>query len=684
MYKIGIDTGGTFTDGVLFDGSGAVRLFKAPTTPHDFSMGVMNCLGEAACGLRLSLSEFLSKVAVIAHGTTITTNACITSMGARVGSICTKGFRDILEFRRGLRPVHYYTKTGPAPVLSPRYLREEVEERISASGEVVTALQEEDVYRAISNFKRYHVEAVAVSLLFSYMNPAHEKRIKEIILDEYPGVYVAISSEVLPQVREFERTSTTVLDAYVGPALINYLTRLYDRLRRERFDGELLLMQSNGGVHRWDTALRRPVGSINSGPAAAFPASLFFGELVGSADVLSIDMGGTSFDIGLIKDRTINTTTEGWTGFQRNGAPMVDIMAIGAGGGSIAWVDPNKVLQVGPQSAGSVPGPACYASGGMDPTVVDANLILGYLNPEYFLGGKMAIDQGAARGALRRLGEQVGIGVVETAEAIYNVVNEKMINAITLAAIRRGYDPKDFLLVVGGGTGATHAVSLAKKLNISRILIPKQSPVYCAFGLLLSDLKHSYVRSYIAALRGADLELINKIFQEMELEGTSILREEGIPLDQITFRRSADMRYVGQYKEVEVEIPGTSLKASHIGEIEALFSRKHEQLFTFCDSSRELEMLTLKVDVIGRTPKQALKARKWCDGGSDGALKGQRKVYFTEGGEFLNSHIYDGDRLVSGSTVAGPAVVEEAALTLVIPPMVSFTVDDYGNYVAVL
>lgn len=680
MYKIGIDTGGTFTDGVLFDEEGGIRIFKASTTPDDFSIGVLNCLEEAASGLGLSLSEFLGKVSLIAHGTTITTNVCIVSSGAKVGTISTKGFRDVLELRRGMRPAHYYRETAPAPVLSPRYLREEVEERVLHTGEIHTPLNEDDVRQAIKKLKEQGVEAIAVSLLFSFLNPAHEKRVGEIISEEYSGAYVALSSEVLPQVREYERTSTTVLDAYVGPSLIKYLTKLDERLREENFKGELLLMQSNGGVHKWDEALKRPVGSINSGPAAAFPASLFYSDMLGSKDILSVDMGGTSFDVGLIKDRSINTTTEGWIGQQRKAIPMVDILAIGAGGGSVAWVDPNGILRVGPQSAGSAPGPACYGKGGTEPTVTDANLILGYLNPEYFLGGKMTIDMEAAERALRKIAGELDIEVIEAADAIYNVVNENMINAITLAAIRRGYDPQEFLLVVGGGTGATHAVSLARKLKMSRIVIPKQSPVYCAFGLLLSDLKHDYVQSHIIPLRRADLGVINSLFERMEHEGVKTLQSEGVARDDIIFRRSADMRYIGQFKEVEIDFPKKDLSLDDIDPIEKLFSDKHQQLFTFSDPERELELLTLKVEVIGKIPRPSLKVVPMNGKNPDHALKDTRAVYFTDEKAFLSSKIYDGDLLKPGNVIVGPAVVEEMALTLIIPPKFSFQVDQYGNY----
>jgi N-methylhydantoinase A len=483
-------------------------------------------------------------------------------------------------------------------------------------------------------------------------------------------------------VREYERTSTTVLDAYVGPVLNRYLERLHERLKEENFNGELLVMQSNGGVHRWDTAIKRPVGSIHSGPAAAFPASLFFANVLDAQDVLSVDMGGTSFDVGLVKDRKIKPTTDGRVGHQRNATPMVDVHAIGTGGGSIAWIDPNGILRVGPQSAGSVPGPACYDKGGTAPTVTDANLILGYLNPENFLGGRMTINFAAAAKALKTLAQQLGVQIIEVAEAIYNVVNENMINAINLAAIRRGYNPQHFLLIVGGGTGATHAVGLANKLKISHILVPKQSPVYCAFGLLLSDLKHNYVRSYITPLNQADFSELNGIFEEMECRGKQTLEREGILPQDVLFHRSADMRYIGQYKEIAIDLPAENLSSTDVHRIEKSFSERHNQLFTFCDQNRGLELLTLKVEAIGKVPRVSLHENLTNEVDSSRALKGTRDVYFTEVKGFLDTKIYDGDLLKPGNVIEGPAIVEEIALTLVIPPITRFKVDGYGNYLS--
>jgi len=359
---------------------------------------------------------------------------------------------------------------------------------------------------------------------------------------------------------------------------------------------------------------------------------------------------------------------------------MVDVHAIGAGGGSIAWVDPNGILRVGPKSAGSVPGPACYKKGGVAPTVTDANLILGYLNPDYFLGGKLVLDRRAAEKALEVLADELKIDPIAVAEAIYHVINENMINAINLAAIRRGYDPTRFLLIVGGGTGAMHAVELAKKMKIGRILVPKQSPVYCAFGLLLSDLKHDYVRSFIAPLAKTDFSELNAVFRDMEHQGRQTLEREGISPSDVVFRRSADMRYIGQYKEISVALPSENLSETDIKLIEKSFSERHQRLFSFSDEKRGLELLTLKVEAIGKVPKIRLSEQSSDGSDSSKALKGMRKAYFTEAKDFLESSVYDGERLKPGNIVPGPAIVEETVLTLVIPPGISFQVDHYGNY----
>jgi N-methylhydantoinase A len=681
MYKVGIDTGGTFTDLVLFDQEGNIRTFKAPTTPQDFSLGVMSCLEGAAGELGMDFRRFLEQVDIIAHGTTVATNVVLTGSGAKVGLITTKGCRDILEIRRGQRPGLWTRKMEPIRPLVPRYLRLEVDERCRYNGEIVTPLNEEDVRNALWKFKEEEVEVIAVCLLFSFVNPTHERRIREIITVEYPGVYVALSSDVLPQVREYERTSTTVLDAYVAPTITKYITKLYERLKEKGFAGELLIMQSNGGVQKWDTAINHPVGSINSGPAAAFPSSLYFADVLKTDDVISMDMGGTSFDVGLIKDRAIKTTTESEISNQKVSLPMVDILNIGAGGGSIAWVSSSDILRVGPQSAGALPGPACYGRGGAEPTVTDANIVLGYLDPDYFLGGRMKIDADAAHKAVEKLATRLGIGVVETASAIYSIVNENMINGIILASVRRGCDPRGFFLIVGGGAGATHAVSLAQRLGISRIIVPKHGAVYCAFGLVLSDLKHDYVRSYIARLKQADFAEINQFYAEMEREGGAALKGEGISGDKVAIVKSAAMRYFGQFKEIEIDVPGKSLSSKDIPVFEELFSKKHEQLFGYSDPTRELEVLTLKSVSIGRVPRPYLKPVE--SKGARQALKGKRQVFFVESKDFIETLVYDGDALQPGSIVEGPAVVEEVAMTLAIPPKFRFSVDLFGNYISV-
>ena len=684
MYRLGIDTGGTFTDAVLLDDQGNMRVFKSSTTPDDFSLGVINCLRDAATDLGSELPDFLSKVTVIAHGRTVATNAVLTSSGAKVGSISTKGFRDTLELRRRKRPGEWFRKVKPVEPLCPRYLSLEVDERMRYTGEIITPLDEGDVLSAIKTFKDEGVEAIAVCLLFSVLNPVHEIRIKEIIQQEYPEAFVSISSDVLPQLREYERTSTVVLDAYVSPTVVDYVTKLEQRLREQNFTGEFLIMQSNGGVQAWDLALKHGIGTLNSGPAAAFPASQYFAESMGVQDILSVDMGGTSFDIGLVKDKTIKTTTESTIAQHRNAYPMVDILTIGSGGGSIAWVDRAGLLRVGPKSAGAAPGPACYGHGGLGPTVTDANVILGYLDPGYFLGGKLQIDSDAAHRAFEPLATKLGIAVIEAAEAVYTIVNEDMGNAISEACVRNGYDPRDFLLVVGGGAGATHAVRQAQKLQIPRILIPKQAPVYCALGLVLSDLKHDFVRTFFSRLRQADFDRINQLFDDMRSAGRDALLSEGIADSDISFQAFADMRYVGQFRAIEIELPSSTLGNQSIDRIEALFSNKHEQLYTYCDPTRELEIVSLKGVAVGAVtrPDPASQALEERDAAK--ALRMERSVYFSEFKEFVSTPIYDGVRLRPGNLIEGPAVIEEAAMTLPVPPGVVFSVNEYGNYFATI
>lgn len=682
MFKVAIDVGGTFTDTVVISEDDDIRLFKVSSTPFDFAQGVMNCLKKAAHSYSLDLHEFLRKTDLIVHGTTVATNAMLTNSGVKTGLITTKGFRDVLELRRGMRFTLYNYKVPFPRMLSPRFLRTEVEERILHSGKVKTPLNEDDVHKAIKWLKENHAEAIAVCFLFSFLFPKHEERVAEIIKEEYPEAYISISSEILPQVREFERTSTTVINAYVGPLISRYLNRLEKSLKDSGFGQQLLVMQSNGGVQSVELSTRYAVNTISSGPSAGIPAAIYFANALGSENVISIDMGGTSFDVALVEKNSAMTTAEKWIGGHRIAIPMLDIHNIGAGSGSIAWIDPGEILRVGPQSAGADPGPACYGKGGKRPTVTDADLILGYINPDYFLGGEIKLDVEEARKSIKQeIGDKLNIDVIEAANAIFGLINATMADAISFVSVQRGYDPKDFVLCAAGGAGPIHAMRLAEEIGIPRIIIPKIAPVYCALGMLLSDLKHVYARSYYSRTEEVVIKKINDTYEQMERNGIKALEREGIPPEDIYLIRSADMRYIGQVHEVEVLVPGGYLDMDAIKSMEEKFHQSHEALYTFSDRGSGTEILTYRVTAIGRTKKPTLTEKPYNGKDPSHALKGLRETFFMEYNGFAKSPIYDGDRLLPGNRVKGPGVIEEVAMTVVIPPDHELWVDKYGNYV---
>jgi len=491
-----------------------------------------------------------------------------------------------------------------------------------------------------------------------------------------------VSFEILPKIGEFERISSTVINAYLGPIISRHLYQLDKLLKDLGFRGELVIMQSNGGAYSVKAATRQPINTMFSGPASGIVSSILFGDLKETGNIISIDMGGTSFDACLIRERRIPITTERWICEQRVAIPMVDINSIGAGGGSVAWIDPSGILRVGPQSAGAVPGPACYGRGGKKPTVTDANLILGYLNPNYFLGGEIKLDLKAAKCVVKEeIAERLDLDTVEAAHAIYTMGNTAMAGGISLISTQRGYDPREFTLIVAGGAGPTHALRIAEELKISRVVIPKISPVYSAFGVLLSDFRHHYVRSYFCRLIDLDLNRINNLYSEMETEALQTLETEVISGEEVSLIRSVDMRYVGQFHEIEVEVPQGLITPETIERIKNRFHKDHKELFTFSLPKRDCEFLNWKLLAIGRTKKPMLEEKAHVGKGSSKALKGRRDVFFKEFGGYRSTCLYDGDRLLTGNIIEGPAIVEEKAMTLVIPPGYVFEVDTYGNYV---
>ena len=677
--RIGVDVGGTFTDFLVVDEAGNAGIFKTSTTPEDPSVGFFRGLEKAALQHGVSLDTFLQQVETIVHGTTITTNATLTGDGANTGFITTKGFRDVLNMRRGLKE-RQFEKYSPPPALVERSHIRAVEERINVTGDILTALNEADVRSAAQYFREEGIEAVAVSFLWSFRNPVHELRVKEILEQELPGIYVSLSTEILPQIRLYERNSTTALNAYVGPVLTRYISRLLSQLETRTFSGNLLIMQSNGGVMSPQVAQRFASNTLLSGPAGAPMAGVFYGNAHGFKNVITIDMGGTSFDVALVKDAEPGVTTEGMIGEHRIASPILDIHTIGAGGGSIAWIDRGGLLAVGPKSAGAAPGPACYGRGGTLPTVTDAQYVLGYLDPAYFEEGELQFDAGAARTAIdEHIAQPLSMDPVAAADGIYQLVNNNMAAALGVVSVERGYDPREFVLVVAGGAGPIHAAAIARELDIPLILIPRESSVFCAAGMLISDLKHDYVRTCAMDIDRVDTGQVNALFAEMTENARQTLESEAVSDERIEVKYSADLRYIGQFNEVEVPLPkGGELTEESVSDLCAAFHSKHDSLYGYSMPDADVELINLRITARGKTEKPAQEKHERSGAAPNHALLGSRDAWFDDG--FADTPVYDGLKLVNGNRVTGPAIVVQPTTTIIVPPDFALLCDEYNNY----
>jgi len=683
-YKIGVDVGGTFTDFLLMDDEGNSEIHKVPTTPSDLSVGVLNGLEEMAVARKVSLNDFLSQVDTIVHGTTITTNAILTRNYAKTGFITTKGFRDYLALRRGLKPRAYDSKEAPPEPIVPRRLRRTVGERVDCEGKEFIPLNEADVYFAIEIFKKEGVEAIAVCFLFSFANSSHEQGVKEILEKELPGVYVCLSSDVLPQVRVYERASTTVFNACVGPVLRRYIESLLRMLAQKGFMGVLLIMQSNGGMMSPEVAMDFAVNTLLSGPAGGPRAGVYYGDIHNIENIITIDMGGTSFDSCLVRNREPEITVENEVAMFRMAAPSIAIHTMGAGGGSIAYIDAGGLLRVGPQSAGAVPGPVCYGIGGGEPTVTDADLTLGYLNPEYFLGGKTKIYPDKARAAIeKKIAKSLGLDINRAAYGIYTLVNNNMAQGVKVASVDRGYDPRSCLLVTAGGAGPVHACEIAKMLEMSLILVPKASSVFCAAGMLISDIRQDFVSvcHILMTKEEVDTDLINSRYKEIKEKAFVVLQREGIPLEKMKFTYSCDLRYEAQFNEIEVVTPLSPEGTFTINELPLLqqaFDQKHDLLYGYSLPGSSLELICLRLVGKGIVEKPSFAETPFVGEDASTALKGKRKVYFD--GISTTVPVYDGSKTGYGNRLSGPVIIEEPTTTIFLTPDYQLTCDKYRNY----
>ena len=675
-YALAIDVGGTFTDVVLSNlDTGDIHLVKVPSTPSDPSLGFME-------GLRKVLEEsgiHGASLRRIFHGTTIATNAILEGKGTTVGLIVSEGFKYVLEIARQGMPrlasTHVWVKPE-RPVPPERIF--EVAERIDFTGETVVPLDEEAVLRSARHFAGAGIDSIAVSFLHSYADSANERRARDLVMAFHPQAHVSLSSEVLPVFREYERTMTTVLNAYVMPQVSYYVKKLEGGLKESGIDAPLLIMKSSGGVIGVETAVRQPVYTALSGPAAGVMAARHFGQMTGFKDVISLDMGGTSTDVSLISDCNVTSTTEGRLGDWPMHLPMVDITTIGAGGGSIAWLTQSGNLSLGPHSAGANPGPVCYGQGGTEPTVTDANLVLGRINTS-IAGGAVALDLGAARDALQeKIAAPLDLSLEEAASGITMIVNNSMMGAIRNVSVERGYDPREFTLVAFGGAGPMHAVGVAQLLGIPNVLVPRNPGVSSAHGLLVADFKNDYARTFIQKPPDYDLEAMEKVYKELEEEALYWLDQEGVPQQGRSLLRSADMRYTHQGFEVATDLKGGSVDEESFEGLLDEFHRRHKQLFGF-SLDQPVEVVTLRVSAVGTLGGTRMPRLTGKPVPAEKAVKEQRPVFFQEQGAPVLCDIFTRGMLSPDSVVQGPSILEGMDSTVVINPGWQGRIDEYGN-----
>ncbi len=675
---LGIDIGGTFTDIVINDSGGRLRLFKVPSTPSEPAVGVISALSSLIDrGVIIP-----DRVERIRHGSTVATNALLERKWARTALITTRGFRDVLEIGRQNRPELYdLFFDRPIPIVA-RDLRYEVTERLDYRGNIIQPLVEEDVDRLIPLLRVEGVDAVAVVFLFSYLDPTHERAVRDAISSALE-IPVTISSDVLPEFREFERTSTTVISAALRPVIGDYLTSLEAGARENGLTTRWQIMQSNGTITRADYAQTNPARILLSGPAAGVEGARVVGELTGFADLITLDMGGTSCDVSLIRDGDLSRTTAGQIGDYPVALPMVDIHTIGAGGGSIAWIDHGGALRVGPQSAGADPGPACYARGGSEPTVTDAHLVLGHLLPSHPLGGLDRLDLDAARGAIERISGRLGLGVEQAALGILEIADASMERAIRVISVERGYDPRQFSLLAFGGAGPLHAVSVAQRLGISRVIVPAVAGVLSAFGLVAAQIGHDFSQGIVRSLAECEPEVISSILSNLRRRAQAELIAEGVDVKAIRFHVSADLRYFGQAHELDVPLFDVEdannwvIDTGFMREIASLFHAEHLRRYGHASDEQPVELVTLRLRAMGPGSGEVPRVRTSRKSAQDHSAT---EAWFTKNGP-VKTRVLRRNDLPPGSDLEGPAVVFGEDATTLFPPGTHARIDEYANMI---
>ncbi|WP_404321889.1 hydantoinase/oxoprolinase family protein [Cytobacillus firmus] len=674
--RVATDIGGTFTDLVYVNEEGEIGVAKSHTTPPNFEKGVIDVIEKSGID-QTAIQTFI-------HGTTVIINALTERKGVKTGLITTKGFRDVLEIARGNRPDLFNVRyQKPVPFVE-RYLRQEVEERLNYKGEVLSSLNKERLIEIIQYFKEQEVEAIAVAYLHSYVNPVHEIETVNMVKELWPEVAVTASHEVTKEWREYERTSTTVLNSYVKPIAASYVNRLHNKLIENETDSQNYIMQSNGGTTTFNSAKQTPINMVESGPVAGIYGAAVLGEILDEKNIIAFDIGGTTAKCSLINQGEVKVSTDYFIEKNERSAgypikvPVVDIVEIGNGGGSIAWIDGAGSLKVGPQSAGALPGPVAYGQGGTEPTTTDANLITGRLSPENF---DYEVDLDKVKAAIKeKVADHFGMSVEDAALGIIRIANSNMLNALKLISVRKGHNPREFSLVAFGGGGSMHAPALAKELGVKKVIVPIASSVFSAWGMLMTDLRHDYIQTYIRRLNQLDPSELNKEWNSIETQALKQYQEEGVSEDDVLFTRFADIRYLGQEHTVKVPVPNGEWSEETISEVVERFGDLHEQHYTFKLEGTPTEIVNLHLTAFGKVLKPELKRLTSTSRDAQEAYKETRPVYF-EGSGWVETKVYYRSLFGQGMKISGPAIVEEPSASTVIYPDQSLTVDEYGNLI---
>ena len=678
--RLSTDVGGTFTDLVFFeinedDGTiTALNSVKAHTTPPNFEQGVLEAISKAQIDYK--------NVDVFAHGTTVVINALTERKGVKTGLITTAGFRDILEIARGNRPDFFNLRYQKPKPFVQRYLRREITERMNFKGEVLTPIELHGLEDIINDFKSDGVEAIAISLLHAYANPDHEITLKNEVQRLWPRVSLVASHQITREWREYERTNTAVLCAYVQPLAEEYLSKMEHQLANNGFNGSFYVMQSNGGIDTVKAAKETPITMVESGPASGVLGAAALGKIIGEKNIIALDIGGTTAKCSLIDNGRVEITSQYMIGRSKTSAgypimtPVVDIVEIGNGGGSIAWVDEDSKLHVGPKSAGAVPGPVAYGKGGTEPTTTDANLLLSRINPNYFIGGEIEADMKSVSKAFESLGGKLGLAPEDTARGVVRIANNNMMNALKLVSINRGYDPRDFTMIAFGGGGAMHAAALAKELKIPKVIIPAHSAVFSAWGMLMSDLRRDYIRTRPLQIVDGTEATIDATYIEMEEQAREAFLNEGLPESKLYFERFLDLRYEGQEHSVRISVPNTEINRQQLDELIVRFHDAYEREYTY-RLNNNVELVTFQLVAFASVDLPEL-SKIEAQGTVESAIKSERLVDFDDDGT-LTAIIYDRSKLPAAAIINGPAIVEEAGSTTVVFPGQVLEVDEYGN-----